>query len=64
MPTKCYSVSALCTGTALIAAGGYGRGDKDGVLKTVEVLKSETQQWHTAADLPEPLTQLSSSTLW
>ena len=66
MPTKRYSVSALCTGTTLIVAGGDGRygrgGDKDEALKTVEVLNTETREWHTAADIPQPLT-LSSMTL-
>jgi hypothetical protein len=58
MTTKRYCVSALCTGTALIVAGGYGlgrRGDKDKVLKTIEVLNTETREWYTAADLPHSL---------
>ena len=53
MPTKCYCVAALCTGTALIVAGGYD--DNDNTLKTVGVLNTETRQWHTAPDLPELL---------
>ena len=52
MPTERYSVSALCTRTTLIAAGGRGH---VGVLKKVEVLNTETRQWHTAANLPQPL---------
>ena len=64
MPTKRYCVSTLCTGTTLIAVGGWGLGGhgynlKDEVLKTVEVLNTETRVWHTAADLP----QLSESSL-
>ena len=55
MPTKRFSVSALCAGTTLIAAGGWGHGDKNEALKTVEVLNTETGEWHTAADLPQPL---------
>ena len=55
MPTKRYDVATLCTGTTLIVAGGRG-GNKDEVLKTVEVLNAETGEWHTAADLPQPLT--------
>ena len=51
MPTKRFHVSAVCTGTTLIIAGGYG----DDVLNRVEVLNTETREWHTAADLPEPL---------
>ena len=58
LPTKRFSVSALCTGTTLIVAGGRGD-DKDDVLKTVEVLNTETRQWHTAADLPQPLSKSS-----
>ena len=53
MPTKRSSVAALCTGTALIVAGGFVDIHKS--LKTVELLNTETQQWHTAPDLPEPL---------
>ena len=53
MPTKRHSVAALCAETALIVAGGYG--DNYQSLKTVEVLNTETRQWHTAPDLPEPL---------
>ena len=63
MPTRRYNVSALCTGTALIVAGGWGHGGKDEALKIVEVLKIETQQWHTAVVLPQPLSY-SSLTLW
>ena len=57
MPTKRYHVSALCIGTTLIVAGGLGHGDE--TLKTVEVLNTETREWHTAADLPQPLAQSS-----
>ena len=57
MPTKHYAASALCTGTALIVAGGID--DKYQKLKAVEVLNTETGQWHTAPDLPEPLSHSS-----
>jgi N-acetylneuraminic acid mutarotase len=57
MPTERYDVSVLHTGTALIVAGGDD--DKGGVLKKVEVLNTETRQWHTAADLPQPLSHSS-----
>ena len=65
MPTKRYAVSALCTGTTLIAVGGWGLSGRgyDEVLKTVEVLNTETREWHTAADLPQPLTNYPSLTL-
>ena len=59
MPTKRYCVGALCTGTVLIVVGGYD--DKDQTLKTVEMLNTETRQWHTAPDLPEPLANPSLS---
>jgi hypothetical protein len=57
MPTKRYAVSVLCTGTALIVAGGVN--DKIRPLRTVEVLNTETQQWHTAPDLPQSLSESS-----
>ena len=57
MPTKRYNMAVLCTGTALIVAGGYGDNDKN--LEIVEVLNTETQQWHTAPNLPEPLAESS-----
>ena len=53
MPTKRQESIALCTGTALIVAGGTGKDDS--ALKAVEVLNTETLQWSTAADLPQPL---------
>ena len=57
MPTERCCVSALCTGTALIVAGGSGIFSRR--LKTVEVLNTETRQWHTAPDLLEPMSQSS-----
>ena len=52
MPTVRCLVIAVCTGTALIVAGGHGENRKE--LTTVEVLNIENRQWSTAADLPEP----------
>ena len=57
MPTKRYCVSALCTGTALIVAAGIN--DNIQKLQTVGVLNTETGQWHTAPDLPQPLSHSS-----
>ena len=39
---------ALCTGTALIVAGGWNE-------TSVEVMNTETQKWSNAAHLPEPV---------
>ena len=55
MPTKRSGTTALCIETALIVAGG--KNDKlSGIyeLQTVEVMSTETVQWSTAADLPQP----------
>ena len=53
MPTKRSESSAVCTGMALIVVGGEGKSGE--VLSTVEVMNTDTEQWSTAADLPEPL---------
>ena len=53
MPTKRSHTTALCTGTALIVAGGEGEGGA--ILSTVEVMNTENYQWSTAADLPQPM---------
>ena len=60
MPTKRYQVSALCIGTALIVVGGE-KGDiiYRVILQSVEVLNTSTHQWHTATELPHPLTASS-----
>ena len=55
MPTKRWGSTALCTGTALIVAGGWTA--QTSWLKTVEVMNTTTKQWSTAADLPQPLWQ-------
>ena len=53
MPTKRCLATALCVGTALIVAGG--RGEDRVVKKTVEIMNTESCEWLTAAELPEPL---------
>ena len=50
MPTKRWGSTALCTGTALIVAGGQS--EDRSMLQTVEVMNTETLQWSTAAHLP------------
>ena len=52
MPTKRSHTSTLCTGTYLIVAGG--KGEREVVLRTVEVLNVENRQWYGATDLHEP----------
>ena len=59
MPTKRRLTTSLCTGTALIVAGGRGEGA--GNLSTVEVMDTETRQWSTAADLPQPMYYASAT---
>ena len=57
MPTKRMWLSAVCTGTALIAAGGWG---VSGALSVVEVMNTETHRWSAAAqNLPQPVYQAS-----
>ena len=54
MPTKRSSTAAVTfSGQALIVVGGVDQKYKE--LKTVEVMDIATQQWFTAADLPDPL---------
>ena len=57
MPTKRRSTISLCTGTALIVAGGVGECAR--VLSTVEVMNTETHQWSTATDLPRVMCSTS-----
>ena len=45
---------ALCTGTALIVAGGWN-------ATSVEVMNTQTQKWSNAAPLPEPLYNASAT---
>ena len=53
MPTKRIYTTALCIGTTLIVAGGEGEGGR--ALSTAEVMNTETHQWFSAADLPQPM---------
>ena len=59
MPTKRRWTTSLCTGTALIVAGGWGGGGRE--LSTVEMMDTETHQWSTAADLPQPMCWASAT---
>ena len=57
MPTKRSSSVAVCTGQALIVAGGLDQNWKR--LRTVEVMDIDTKEWSSAPDLPEPLSGAS-----
>ena len=59
MPTKRDSTLSLNAGAALIVAGGRTTGG--GILKTVEILCTETLQWTTAPSLPIPLQNASGA---
>ena len=59
MQTERREMTALCTGTSLIVAGGIGI--VANMLTTVEVMNTETQQWCTAAALPDPITNFSAT---
>ena len=59
MPTKRDSTLSLSVGTTLIVAGGRTAGG--GILRTVEVLCTETLQWSTAPSLPMPLQNASGA---
>ena len=68
IPTKRCGACALCTGTALIVAGGEG-GPGFGKVATTEVLNTATLQWSTVVDLPQPtfcgsLVQINSDTIF
>ena len=52
MPTSRYGLAAVCRGTSLIAAGGYGGGR---TLRTVEVMDTESLQWTLVNPLPHPM---------
>ena len=57
MPTKRSSSVAVCTKQALIVAGGNNQVGRR--LATVEVMDIDTEEWLSAADLPEPLSTAS-----
>ena len=59
MPTNRMWTTSLCTGITLIVAGGWGGGGRE--LSTVEVMDTETHQWSTAADLPQPMCWASAT---
>ena len=61
MPTTREGSTALCTGTALIVAGGEDRDTSFAPLRTVEVMSTESLQWSTAANLPQAMCQIPAT---
>ena len=59
MPTKREWLAVISAQNHLIAAGGLGKGWM--VLSTVEVMNIATQEWYTAASLPEPVWFISAT---
>ena len=62
MLTERHNVTAVCTDTALIVAGGEKYGIiHNNTLDTVEIMNTVTQQWSAAANLPYPLYRASAT---
>ena len=59
MPTKRCDLAVISAQNYLITAGGVGVGHN--VLSTVEVMNTATQEWYTAASLPEPVSGMSAT---
>ena len=59
MPIKRWLTAVVCSGRSLVVAGGTGEGCK--ILRTVEVMDTETRQWSIASSLPHPLTQATAT---
>ena len=59
MPTKRGYTAAVCSGKALVVAGGYG--EEITILSTVEVMETDTLQWSTASSLPHPLSDATAT---
>ena len=61
MPTKRYHTAVVCSGKALVVAGGRSWGKGSIALTAVEVMDTETLQWSTACSLPHPLLDASAT---
>ena len=59
MPTKRALAAVVCSGKALVVAGGQG--DWRTKLTTVEVMNTDTLKWSTASSLPHPLSDASAT---
>ena len=58
MPTKRALTAVVCSGKALVVAGGWREGDR---LTTVEVMDTDTLQWSSASSLPHGLSDASAT---
>ena len=58
MLTKRHSTAVVCSGKALVVAGGEGYVF---TLTTVEVMDTDTLQWSTVSSLPRPLSGASAT---
>ena len=59
MPTKRALTAVICSGKALVVAGGWGEGGTP--LNTVEVMDTDTLKWSVATSLPHPLSDASAT---
>ena len=58
MPTKRKRTAVVCSGKALVVAGGWREGDR---VTTVEVMNTDTLKWSTASSLPHGLSDASAT---
>ena len=58
MPTQRALTAVVCSGKALVVAGGWREGDR---LTTVEVMDTDTLQWSSASSLPHGLSDASAT---
>ena len=67
MPTKREHTAVVCSGKALVVAGGVGWGPNalsiqtDITVATVEVMDTDTKVWSTVSNLPHPRYQASAT---
>lgn len=62
MPTKRYWPAVISAQHYLIAAGGWALGGvSEPVLSTVEVMDTDSLEWHTAASVPYPADHMSAT---
>ena len=59
MPTRRVFTAVVCSGKALVVAGG--KGESYTRLTTVEVMDTDTLQWSTACSLPHPFSDATAT---